>query len=143
MSDQQQAQQNFLAAIEAQMRTMLGSQLNGELRALIYPPGFNFQTTVGPNAYFNPLTLKVMDYPTIDGGNGAKTLDSTDSYSGLYMRLLKSASYQLSSADNTRVQKALDDAAAQQQGVDFRVGGRLRPDPAGRHRLRQQGAVYQ
>ncbi|UZN48404.1 hypothetical protein KZ686_11425 [Cupriavidus cauae] len=117
MSDQQQAQQNFLAAIEAQMRTMLGSQLNGELRALIYPPGFNFQTTVGPNAYFNPLTLKVLDFPTIDGGNGAKTLDSTDSYSGLYMRLLKSASYQLSSADNTRVQKALDDAAAQQQAL--------------------------
>ena len=92
---------------------MLSTQVDGEFSSMVFSPGFNFHTQIGGNGYFNEKALKKIDYPVLVPKNDISTLDASNSFSSIYLNLLRETTYVLSRADNAKVQKAVSDESDQ------------------------------
>lgn len=108
------ARQAFIDEIMKKTRTALGSQLDGELVFVSYPPGFNFQTTYGGSGYANPASLTKIDY-LVTGDQERSALDGSSSFSGLYRQILQSTTFSLSDAEKAIIQQADERSSAARQ----------------------------
>ncbi len=106
------AQQQFVSALQSKVSSFLSTQLDGSYSVVIYPAGFNYGITYGPNAYWNVATLDSID--TLLGSNNGGSLELTGQrFSTFYSQILQAVSFDFSKADASTMQSQDNAASAQ------------------------------
>lgn len=117
MSDLTAAQSAFVKDLEQKINQQLRAKLDGEFSFINYAPGFFYFLQGDANNYYNPNALQDIDAVVRPTSDGLLTLDTSSAFSTLYMQILKTATYQLSTADTRSLNSALQAAQAQQSSV--------------------------
>lgn len=106
------AQQAFMAALQDQVTRMLSTQLDGAFSPVVYPAGFNYGITYGPNAYYNQATLEDID--TLLGVGSTGQLELTGAgFSNLYAQIMQAVTFSFSQQDQATMNRQDTAASAQ------------------------------
>ncbi len=105
-------QQAFVDTLKQKVSQFLATKLDGEFDAVIYPAGFNYGITYGPNAYYNQATLQDIDTLLSLDSNGQLDLTGAG-FSNLYLQVMQGVTFSFSQAD-TKTMNDQDTAASAQ-----------------------------
>lgn len=104
------SRQDFIAALQSKLASV--PNIPSTFEVITYPPGFNYG--IGPLTALNLPTLQIFDRMIELDANGFPTISPSTFFSNTYLKIINSAAYVLSTAD----QATLSDPTTQTQMND-------------------------